>query len=504
MNDERLKDEIGASLWRVVDRHNSILSATLTGSFVNSTSLEGLSDIDFVVIVDQLNQANFGLIQRDFEVELKPVLARAGYQLKINPTLGPLKFNEPKLAVLHLMLYSQAAHVEHVIQSPFTCLDWQTSNVWRKCPLSDVYPTFGLQPRHFISARRSISDYLRDYRESVVSYRKLLCDSDNYQEQKCSKPMDNRDRHEFAYHVMRFLMLNLLKLVHRTNYRAVQLQPLMDQFFQLFPLGQNDARLLLQQLAERKRKIDYATPVDGLDRRLETFMDLFEQQFRAEFVENVSKHLVLRHAPTAANLGPVRFLGRSNPAIVPEDFQSNAAWQQARNGLSEWRSATVYASPLQRCLETLSCLGFDKTKINTDDRLIEIDYGQCEMLTVEEGRARFPRMFEEWQARLDTPFPDGENSADVAARVSEFAAEKWRYCDERSVTCTHNVVVRNLVGELLNVPLNQRYRLHIPHMAPIELVATRRFGLFANLSEALEREMFRDFVLPTGQLKLAC
>ena len=198
MSDKQLKHDIIEALWQVTDRHACIQSATLTGSFVNSDSLAGLSDIDFVVVVDELNSDRFETLQAEFQSAVEPLLAMAGDSFRLNPTLGPLKFNAPDLAVLHLMLYSHAAHVEHVINSPFTCLDWQQSACFRKSSLADVYPTFGLQPRHFLSARRSISDYLRDYRARQVSFRELQCDEQGYSEVKRVKPMDNRDRHEFA------------------------------------------------------------------------------------------------------------------------------------------------------------------------------------------------------------------------------------------------------------------------------------------------------------------
>ncbi len=503
MNGARLKEDIMDALWRVVDRHDSIVSATLTGSFVNSPTLDGLSDIDFVVIADHLNQTRFMQYQRDFAAELQPVLEKSGYRLQINPTLGPLKFNEPDLAVLHLMLYSEQSHSEHVINSPFTCLDWQSSTVFRKRSMAEVYPAFGLQPRHFVSARRSISDYLRDFRNSVVSYRELVCDRDGYREKLCSKSMDSRDRHEFAYHVMRFLMLNLVKLVSRTNENSWRLDELMDRYFEIFPFGQEDARTLLVQLAAKKRHIDYAVSIDQLDRRLERFIADFEQQFRSAFIDEATRHVVFRHAPTHANLGPTRFLGRSDLSIVPDGDDSVSDWRAIGDMLQDWRPERVYASPLLRCRETFSRLGIDQEQIVTDNRLIEMNYGLCELLTTGEVRARYPQLFEDWHRAIDSRFPGGENSSDVMKRTSAFAQERWTHGSASSLTCTHNVVLRNLVGDLLNVPLHQRYRIQIPHLAPIELVSTQRFGLFVNLTESAERELFRNFSTTPTSVRVA-
>src|SRR5687768_1171080 len=123
MSDAPLKALIRERLWEIVDRHPEVLSATLAGSFVDSASLDGISDIDLVLIVERLDARLFNRLLQAFDEGLSPVLKSAGFALKINPTLGPLKLNDPATAVLHLMFYSRSAHVEHATASPFTCLD---------------------------------------------------------------------------------------------------------------------------------------------------------------------------------------------------------------------------------------------------------------------------------------------------------------------------------------------------------------------------------------------
>ncbi len=493
MNAARLKKNIIDSLWRVVDHHSAILSATLTGSFTRSDTLDGLSDIDFVVIVDELNQLRFDQLLTDFQSELEPVLASAGYRFMINPTLGPLKFNEADLAVLHLMFYSRDAHVDHVINSPFTCLDWQQSSTYRKASMASIYPTFSLQPRHFLSARRSLSDYLRDYRANVVSYRELNCDASGYTEKKCNKPMDLRDRHEFAYHVMRFLMLNLLKLIRRMDTAPADLDSLIRAYADVFPQGSEEASQLLNQLAEKKRRIDYDMPLDSLDSRLEFFIEQFERQFRTAFFEQATRHLLLRHAPTAYNLGPVRFLGRTDACIV-EDAVPDSGWGEARQQIESLAAEKVYSSPLGRCKQTLEKLGPFPSPILTDPRLLEMDYGRCELMTVADARLQFTELFDDWKNGADPHFPGGENSASVLSRSLDFASDKLSFQNPSTVVCTHNVVLRELMGELLQVPRPQRFKIQIPHAAPIEVIATKSFGLLVNLSERIERQMFEGFI----------
>lgn len=488
-----LKDRVQDELWAVADRHPAVLSATLAGSFVDSPGLEGVSDIDLILVVDRLDARTFDALVADFRDSLAPVLARAGYRLRINPTLGPLKFNEPDLAVLHLMLYSRQAHVEHVVQSPFTCLDWQRSAHVRKQTLAEVYPVFGLQPRHFVSARRSLQDYLRDFRASEVSYRELQCDEAGYTEVKRAKPMTSRDRHEFGYHVMRFLMRNLLKLVRRTQDVAAG-DRLLDDYFAVFPAEREATSALLIELTAKKRALDFSEPVPNLDARLEAFLACFEGQFRELFFDTATRHVLFRHAPTAANRAPsgeVRFLGRLDAPILPFDLPEFATLADALEAAGVRRAVT---SPLSRCRQTLESLSGRHALPPAEvcDALTEIDYGACDGLTVGEAQGAYPDLFAAWAEGGDPPFPGGESTADLAARVRGFLDGVLPTLAEPTAICTHNGVIRAVVGTALNVPPKLWYRLRVPHLTPVTLVSTR-VGAFVDFAEAVEREVFGTF-----------
>ena len=490
MNAAPLKDAIRAAIWRVADAHIFVRSATLTGSFVDAPTLDGISDIDCVVVVDALNAYRFDVLHAAFDAELRPLLAEAGYDFQINATLGPLKFNGPKLAVLHLMLYSQAARVEHAHNSPFTVLDWQRSGTYRKRSLADVYPVFGLQPRHFLGARRSIRDYLNDLRAGVVSYRELVCTDTDYAERKHGKPMTVRDRHEFAYHVMRFLMGNLRKLVGRTN-DVPPNEELLATFFGWFPAGAERFAPLFRTLAAKKKALDFAEPVPDLEAALEQFALAFEEQFREAFHANATTHILFRHAPTRLNGGvgdAVIFQGRTdeNVAITPD-----AEWDALAASLPEVHMA--YASPTKRARQSLARLRtLAEVPFETiDDRLHEIDYGRLERKTVRDARRDFPELFAAWSRGDDPRMPGGESTADVRARLQSFADE--RFAGPASVSCTHNVALRGLVGQTLGVPQTEWHRLRVPHLAPFAFVQSAKFGRFVNVPEAFERELFADW-----------
>ena len=488
-----LRNMVIDAVWRAVGRSPAVRSATIAGSFSTGQGLDGIADIDTILIVDPLTSATFRAIQEVFREDLKSVLATAGYGLRINPMLGPLKYNDRQTAVLHLMLYSPEAHREHVIASPFTCLDWQRSPLWRLSRLDEVYPVFGLQPHHFLYARRGAQDYLGDLHQAAITYRELVFEDGGYREVKRYQPMDVRARHEFVHHLMRFLMQNFLKLVRRCN-EVEQGERLSATYFAMFPEGADEFAKLFHELSSLKVAGNCGRPMPDLESRASCFVETFEAQFRREFHHRARRHLVFRHAPTKHDSGdgPV-FQGRLDPGLTESPSEGVESLAAAVAVLQPQR---VFASPLRRSGETLRCLArhvLNLPEPNVDPRLVEISYGDCEGLSTAQARERYPELFAAWQRGEDPAFPGGgENTADVLARVEAFAREHWR-AESQTLACTHNVVLRCVIGNLLGLPQALWYRLRVPHLTPITLVATERFGLFVDLEEPVERAVMADF-----------
>jgi broad specificity phosphatase PhoE len=65
-----------------------------------------------------------------------------------------------------------------------------------------------------------------------------------------------------------------------------------------------------------------------------------------------------------------------------------------------------------------------------------------------------------------------------------------------TLVCTHNVVLRCLVGEALGIPQADWHRLVVPHLAPITVIQTRDYGWFVDLEESVEQRMFARFLHP--------
>jgi len=492
MPETPLKHAILDAIWRTVEQLPFIQSATVAGSFTREDRLEGVSDIDTIVIVDQLDEHRFNEMRDAFRAELEEILRGYDFGLIINATLGPLKFNDARTAVLHLMPYSADAHREHVINSPFTCLDWQRSPLWRKEPLSAVYPVFGLQPHHFINARRGTRDYLNDFLNGQITYRELSFASGAYQEIKRQQAMTKRDRHEFGYHIMRFLMQNFLKLIRRSN-ESSEGEALCRDYFAEFPEGASVLTPFFLTMRERKHAADFRDEIPDLDKHVIAFVEAFERQFRAAFEHNATRHVVYRHAPTEQNAGRGKatiFQGSIDPPLATDVDNDLSPLEQAVRAVApRW----AFASPLRRSIDSVHLLASAAPSPVIDERLREISYGACEGQSLADARRHHPDLFAAWQRGEDPCFPGhGENSAAVLERVLDFAGEHWQPSNAPSAACSHNVVLRCLVGHLMGVPRGAWHRLRIPHLVPIQLIATR-FGLFVDLDESVERQIFTDF-----------
>ena len=104
-------------------------SVTIVGSFHTKDDISAISDIDTIVIVKELNRAVYNPIIEFFRNIPVDQFGIEGYEIIVNSTFGPLKFNQERALVFHVMIYDIEGHRKHVIDSPFTCYEWNTENV---------------------------------------------------------------------------------------------------------------------------------------------------------------------------------------------------------------------------------------------------------------------------------------------------------------------------------------------------------------------------------------
>ena len=161
--------------------------------------------------------------------------------------------------------------------------------------------------------------------------------------------------------------------------------------------------------------------------------------------------LVVRHGQTAWNLED-RFCGQVDLPL--DDHGLEQAEAVGNRIASDWQPAAIYASSLQRTLQTAAAVGRAcglRTAIH--DGLLDIDFGEFAGLTSEAAASQYPDLARAWRRTPHTVhFPDGELLADVRDRAEAALRDiVANHPDQTVVLVTHVVVCRLLLCSLLGV-----------------------------------------------------
>lgn len=428
----------------------AVVSVTLTGSFVDRPEdLDGVSDIDTIVVVDEIVSSVFLELVgacRNMDPE---DLGFPGWTLRVNASLGPLKFDAPDLLVIHLMVYDRAGHRTHVLKSPFTCLDWERSRTSRGPNLRSLYPVLALSPRDFLHARRGSDDYLSDLERNVISYRAYEVQGDRVVETPMTHQLDSRHKGEFAYHILRNGVLNALKWKLQANLKADG-DGFLDLWKTHFPRWEKWVEPFLRLRDAKRSRREFP---EGAMAWARGFVQ-DSKEFWTDFQKNSVELILVRHGPTSLNDG--RFLGRrTDPPLQDPDGIAPLDRPVDR----------VLASPMKRTVETARRLA-PGVEWEVVEDLIEMDYGLAEGLFFRDLQDRFPEIPKGWHRREDPRFPEGENSADVERRAMGFL-ESLQGRGKCFLVVTHNGVLRQVLGAAWGVPIHERHRWSFPHGKPM-------------------------------------
>jgi broad specificity phosphatase PhoE len=426
------------------------ISVTLVGSFVDRQHPATISDIDTVVVFDRLTPSRFSMAVAAVAALSGGDVGFPGRRVRVNATLGPLKFDDPDQVVVHLMPYDLESHREHVLKSPFTCFDWERSACFSGKSLEQIYPVGRIQPGDFLSARRGLANYVDDLESGALSYRRLEPRDDRIVEVADRMALDRRHVGEYAYHIIRNLIVNALKL--RTGSNGYWDDLMLPEAWRRELAALADWIPLYECLRAVKHARSSAFPADTLS-KTRAFIDAFAASLQWDLAQAFHLQLV-RHARTGLNDGT--FLGRwRDPPIVE------------RPQPAPERFDVAYASRLRRAVETAEALAPD-VPVQIDDRLCEIDYGMVEGLTAAEAREAHPELRAAWDSGLDVPFPGGEGTADVLTRARAFLASRPAG-PAHALAVTHNVVLRAVAADLLGLDLVRAYKIPVGHLEPLRV-----------------------------------
>jgi probable phosphoglycerate mutase len=168
--------------------------------------------------------------------------------------------------------------------------------------------------------------------------------------------------------------------------------------------------------------------------------------------------VLLRHGETAFT-AEKRYSGRGDVPL------SEAGREQAARGAARALQvapsiAVVVSSPLKRCLETAATFG--AIPVETDDDLIECDFGEWEGLTFAEARERYPAELDRWLASTAVAPPGGESFQQVAMRVRRAVRRlQERYAGQQIAVVSHVTPIKLLLRDALAAGDSFLYRLYL-------------------------------------------
>lgn len=141
------------------------------------------------------------------------------------------------------------------------------------------------------------------------------------------------------------------------------------------------------------------------------------------------------------------------------------------------------ASPLGRCRETAErirdAIGIDQHDYETDDRLVEISFGDWEGRTSSELKDEAP---DAWRERRDNKWgyvpPNGESYEVMTERIGGFVHEKLNGGIEPTILVVHGGVIRALHRLLLDVIETRVAELPIPQDRLLLIDRDRQRGVW--------------------------
>ena len=165
---------------------------------------------------------------------------------------------------------------------------------------------------------------------------------------------------------------------------------------------------------------------------------------------------LLRHGETTYNADGNRYCGRTDAQLTTKGLAQAAAVAEQ---LENIQLDAVYASPLFRAKRTAE-IASSGAKVKTDQRLIEIDFGNWEGKTRAEFVAEDPVSWQNWDTDPGNYRAGctGESGAEVIERVADFFNSLLeRHSSGNILVVAHNGVNRLFLSHKLGMPL-KNYR----------------------------------------------
>ena len=399
-------------------------------SFVGSTNYsKEFNDIDVVVITNELDKKIFRNLNDSIK-KINLLKFNENRKLKVFNKFGPLKFDKKKYLVIHLMVYSKKDHIDHVLQSPFTCYDWQRYKASYGKDLKKIFPVIFLNYTDFLNSRRSINSYTKDLNLNNLSIREYEFNDNKYSLTKIK--INKKQKSHYEHHIKKFLLSNWIKFLTKKNI--------------IF-----DNKKLLQF---SKKELNFMKNVKSLDDfEINNFLKLFYREI-IKFKKDNKISIFMRHAQLNKKYSNL-FIGKKSDPSPSKKSLTNISLNDS----------LIITSPKKRALKTFNL----KNQNNLISNLIdEIDYGKFEKLDYQKNKRLITDYFHN---NVKRKFPLGEGYDDVLIRIIKFFNFVSKTNTSKNhIIITHNVTLRVVIKYLLNLKYTNLHYLKIKYLEKFKFI----------------------------------
>ncbi len=454
----RLKKKLLINLTKI----NGVVSVTLVGSFWEKNNSKNFSDIDIVIILKKFNQKKYQECLRKIKkINLKEFNLEH-LQLLINPTFGPLKFDNQNSLVFHTMIYDIKSHIDHVLKSPFTCYDWERSRNYKGISLKEIFSVGNIQLIDFYASRRGVLHYLKNLEKGFISYQKYEFRNKTYFLKNKKYRINQRHKIEFSYHLCRFLLINYYKFEKQKNSHPNE-KNIMLLFRKIFKQKSKTYYQKYKNIRNQKnkKKKNNLSSLNFVKNFSKLFLKFLNKQ-------NKKKVIFIRHGETLYNDGSFLGVGR-DPGIIKKKIVSKNIKEIKKNKINN-----IFTSSLRRAVQTAELFVKNKNYV-IDNDLREKNYGKAEGLKYDDMIKLYPNIIKKWNQKKDPRFPQGENDKDLIKRLNRFKKKLISFCqknnkDELFLVITHNALLRCLIGSSFKLPKFMWHKITINHIDPLNFI----------------------------------
>ncbi|WP_297816100.1 histidine phosphatase family protein [uncultured Lactobacillus sp.] len=160
--------------------------------------------------------------------------------------------------------------------------------------------------------------------------------------------------------------------------------------------------------------------------------------------------VILRHGTTDLNKDGMIQGSSVDPDLSVEGREYA---QKAAKNFDPSQFDAIYVSPLKRAQETARIFVGHEAKLNTDDRIKEMDYGQWDGKSVKEYHKQYPDAFDYRGLLTDNMYKynkTAESRQHFEDRIADFFDELYKkHPNDKVLVVCHGVVSRMIVAHYL-------------------------------------------------------